>query len=89
MKSAYELAMERLEKEAGPTQKLDDASRDALAEIEKRYDAKIAEVSLKLSTNVTEDPQESEQLRQHLNAEIASLEAKREQEKQAIWDSHA
>jgi hypothetical protein len=42
MKSAYELAMERLEK-AAPTAKLSDAQKAEIAEIESTVRAKIAE----------------------------------------------
>ena len=42
MKSAYELAMERLEKQA-PSAKLTEEQRQALAEIDNVYKAKIAE----------------------------------------------
>ena len=42
MKSAYELAMERLEKQS-PTARLSDEQRAAIAEIEASYRAKIAE----------------------------------------------
>ena len=42
MKSAYELAMERLEK-AAPTQKLTEAQKTAIAEIDSVARAKIAE----------------------------------------------
>ena len=42
MKSAFELAMERLEKEA-PTRELTDEQRGKLAELSKVYEAKIAD----------------------------------------------
>lgn len=42
MKSAYELAMERLEKQA-PTAKLTDAQKRELAEIDSLYKSRIAE----------------------------------------------
>ena len=42
MKSAYELAMERLEKSA-PSAKVTDEQRTALAEIDSTYKARIAE----------------------------------------------
>ncbi len=42
MKSAYELAMERLAK-AGPEKKLSDEERERLAGINNRYQAKLAE----------------------------------------------
>ena len=42
MKSAYELAMERLEKQS-PTAKLNEEQKAAIAEIDSTYKAKIAE----------------------------------------------
>ena len=45
MKSAYELAMERLNK-ASPTIKLTDKQKLELAEIDSKYAAKIAEREL-------------------------------------------
>ena len=42
MKTAYELAMERLNK-SGPSVKLSDARKKELAELDSKYAAKIAE----------------------------------------------
>jgi hypothetical protein len=47
MKSAYELAMERLEK-AAPTQKLTEAQKARIADIESRAKARTAERELAL-----------------------------------------
>src|SRR4051812_44072077 len=47
MKSAYELAMERLEKQS-PTAKLTDAQKTELAEIDSTFKARIAERELLL-----------------------------------------
>ena len=38
MKTAYELAMERMEKESGATKKLTNEQRARIATIEKKYD---------------------------------------------------
>jgi hypothetical protein len=43
MKSAYELAMERLSK-TSPTAKLSDKQKKQIAELESKYKAKIAEL---------------------------------------------
>jgi len=48
MKSAYELAMERLE-ESEPTVKLSDEQRDEIAAIDEKFKAKLAEKELFLS----------------------------------------
>ena len=51
MKSAYELAMERLEK-AAPTQKLTDAQKAEIAEIENLATARTAEKELFLGEQI-------------------------------------
>ncbi len=52
MKSAYELAMERLEKQS-PAVKVTDEQRQALAEIDATYKAKIAEREVFLASQIT------------------------------------
>ena len=84
MKSAFELAMSRLEKES-PTQKLTDEQRAKLADSE--INAKIAERKLFLEDELRKaagDPQAGSELRKQLSAEIARLEEKREREKEKI-----
>lgn len=51
MKSAYELAMERLEKEA-PTRKLSEKTKAELAEIDSTHKAKTAERELFLKEQI-------------------------------------
>ncbi len=53
MKSAYELAMERLEKQS-PTRQLTEAQKAAIAEIETATKAKIAEQELFLKDKISE-----------------------------------
>ena len=84
MKSAFELAMSRLEKES-PTQKLTDEQKAKLAEIDSEINAKVAERKLFLEDEVRKaagDPQAESELRKQLSAEIARLEEKREREKE-------
>jgi hypothetical protein len=86
MKSAFELAMSRLEKES-PTQKLTDEQKAKLAEIDSEINAKVAERKLFLEDEVRKaagDPQAESELRKQLSAEIARLEEKREREKEKI-----
>ena len=54
MKSAYELAMERLNKQS-PTIKLTDRQKTEIAELESRYKAKIAEREIALKDQITAD----------------------------------
>jgi hypothetical protein len=86
MKSAFELAMSRLEKES-PTQKLTDDQKSRLAEIDVEINAKIAERKLFLEEEIRKaagDPVAESQLRKQLSTEIARLEEKRESEKDQI-----
>ena len=86
MKSAFELAMSRLEKES-PTRKLTDEQKSRLAEIDAEINAKIAERKLFLDEEIrkaTGDSLAESQLRKQLSTEIARLEEKRETEKEKI-----
>ena len=51
MKSAFELAMERLEKES-PTQELTEDQKAKLSELSKVYEAKIADKELFLNREI-------------------------------------
>ena len=72
MKSAFELAMERLEKES-PTQELSDAQKAELSELTKIYEAKIADKELFLNREIAkaEEAGEFEQIEQ-LTKQLAS-----------------
>lgn len=88
MKSAYELALERMEKEAGPSKKLTDEQREALAEIDRKFDAQIAAQRLSLEKKMAiAMPAEAVSIRQELAAAVAELEEKREYEKENVWKS--
>jgi len=54
MKSAYELAMERLERQA-PTRQLTPEQKSAIAEIESTYRARIAERELFLKGEIAKE----------------------------------
>lgn len=88
MKSAYELAMERLEKESGPSRKLSEAQKASIAEIDKKYEARIAEARLNCDNAMAAAASmpEVEEARAKLSSELQSLEQKREEEKNAVWD---
>ena len=78
MKSAYELAMERLEKSA-PTVKLNDEQKAQIAEIDSSYKAKIAEKELFLQGKIREAGltgtfEELEKLGKQLAMEIRRLQ---------------
>ena len=85
MKSAYELAMERLEKQS-PTARLTEEQRTAIAEIESTYKAKIAERELFLQAQMQKavaarNVAEAEEIRLQLTREIRRLQEECEEKK--------
>lgn len=86
MKSAYERAMEKLNATSGPPKSLTDEQKARIAEIDTKYDAKIAETKLSFEDKMSGViPPEQEGLRQEMTADLARLEEKREQDKEAVW----
>lgn len=86
MKSSYELAMERLNKNA-PTQKLTDAQKKQLAELDSKYAAKIAGREIALETEIAkaaDDFQKEESLREQLVTERKKLQAELEEKKESV-----
>ncbi len=85
MKSAYELAMERLSK-ASPTVKLSDAQKKEIAELESQYAARIAarEIALKGEMANTEDPEKANALRDQLAFDRKKLQAELEEKKERV-----
>jgi hypothetical protein len=88
MKSAYELAMERLNK-SSPTVKLTDAQKKKLAELDSKYAAKIAEREIALKDEMnkvveTGDFDKIDQLQEQLVAERKKLQAELEDKKEGI-----
>lgn len=88
MKTAYELAMERLNK-ASPTAKLTRAQKKALAGLDSKYTAKIAERELTLKDQISTaaaagETEKIEQLQQQLAVERKKLQAEMEEKKDAV-----
>ncbi len=86
MKSAYELAMNRLEKSA-PSRAIPEELKAALAEVDSEYAAKIAERRIFLEGEIAKtmgDEHAAADLRRQLAGDIASLEEKREAAKEKI-----
>jgi hypothetical protein len=86
MKSSYELAMERLNKNA-PTVKLTDAQKKQLAELDSKYAAKIAEREIALNGEIAkaaDDFQKEESLREQLLADRKKLQAELEEKKEQV-----
>jgi len=88
MKSAYELAMERLNKTA-PAAKLTDAKKKQLAELDARYKAKTAEREIFLKDELVKatakgDWEAVEQLEKQIVSEKKSIAAELEEKKEAV-----
>lgn len=93
MKSAYELAMERLQKSA-PAVTLNDDQKAQLAEIDSQFRAKIAEKELFLKDQIMKAAEaakrdEAGQLQQQLQAETRRLQEEWEAKKENLRKSFA
>jgi hypothetical protein len=86
MKTAYELAMERLNKNA-PTVKLSDAQKKELAELDAKYAAKIAEREIALNSEIAKaagDFEKEESLREQLITDRKKLQAELADKKEQV-----
>ena len=88
MKSAYDLAMERLEKQS-PSVKLTEEQRSQLAEIDSLYKSRIAEKELLLNDQIRPEKvagkaSEVESLQKQLTSEIRRLSEECESKKERI-----
>jgi hypothetical protein len=93
MKSAYELAMERLEKKA-PSITLTNEQKEQIAEIDSSYRAKIAEKELFLKDQIRGARiggsfDEAESLEKQLSIEIRRLQEDCEEKKEKLRRSFA
>ena len=88
MKSAYELAIERLNQTA-PAARLTDAQKRELAELDSKYAANIAGREIALKEEVAKaaaagDSEKAQALRQRLADERKKLQAELEEKKEAV-----
>jgi hypothetical protein len=88
MKSAYELAMERLEKKA-PSLALTDEQKGQIAEIDSTFKARIAERELFLKGEITKavtagNSEEAEQLQKQLNVDLRRLQEEAAEKKEKL-----
>jgi len=88
MKSAYEIAMERLNEASGPTRRLTPEQKACLAEIDKKFDARVAEARLRHEDRSAKaaSAEEYEGIQTEMAAEIQSIEAQRQREKDEVWE---
>lgn len=92
MKSAYELAMERLEKSDPEHKSITDEQREQLASIDKKYEAKIAEREIFLQgklkkAQAARDAEEIEQLKRQIQDERKIMEEEKEAAKEKVRQS--
>ncbi len=88
MKSAYELAMERLEKQS-PTAKISAAQKEKIAEIESTFKARIAERELFLHDQIRKAREagqfdEVEKIEQQLRSELRRLQSDCDDQKEKV-----
>jgi len=88
MKTAYELAMERLSKSA-PVAKLSEKQKKDLAELDSKYAAKVAEREIFLKGELDKaaaknDFEAYQQLEKQLASDRKSLQAEREEKKEKV-----
>jgi hypothetical protein len=88
MKSAYELAMERLQK-ASPSLSLSDEQKKELAELDSKYRAKIAEKELFLKDQIRKAQTEGKadniaSLQKQLTSEVRRLQEECESRKEKL-----
>jgi len=93
MKSAYELAMERLEKKA-PSLALTDAQKAQIAEIDSTFKARIAERELFLKGEINKaqaagNLEEAESLQKQLSIDLRRLQEDAEAKKEKLRASFA
>lgn len=89
MKSAYELAMERLAKSEGASRPLTPEQKARLAEIDRVFQGKIAEREIFLKQQLDaalakQEFDEADKLRKQIAGEKARLEEEREDEKERV-----
>ena len=83
MKSAYELAMERL---GGESKELTDRQKQAIAAIDTRTKAKVAETEIMFDQQLSAetDPAKASLIQQTRQEQIARIREKAEDEKEAV-----
>ena len=92
MKSAFELAMERLEKQS-PTTRLSDAQKAEIAEIDSAHKARVAEREVFLRDKIAKaqfagNEEEVTQLEQELARDLRRLNEDAETKKEKVRQRH-
>lgn len=87
MKSAYELAMERLQQQSPSGPPLTDEQKAQLAEMDSFYESKMAEKKILFDNEMKQamgNPQALQEIQERLQVDIRRLEAERDEKKEAI-----
>jgi hypothetical protein len=87
LKSAYELAMERLEAKGGAHKPLTDEQKKAIAEAEQKGKAQIAEIEIMVQQEVAKaagDPEKLKEVEDRKQQDIAKVREKTEEAKEQI-----
>lgn len=92
MKSAYELAMERLNQDA-PAEKLSDEQKAEIAELNSQLKAKIAETEIAFQSKLDAAREQGDEngveiLQQELATEKAKIESRFEDKKEAVRNAN-
>lgn len=87
MKSAYEIAMERLRQENGETRRLTDDQKKRIHDVDEKYRAQIAEIQMTIESRLAlASMEERADLEHEISERTRQLEDKAEREKDAIWN---
>ena len=87
LKSALDLAMERLAQRDGTPARLTDAQKAALAEVDRKTKAKLAEREILGSDRLAkagDDPEKVEPIKAEQRVEMKKIRARAEEEKERI-----
>ena len=89
MKSAYELAMERFGGDEEPL-KLTDEQKEELAEVDRQFDAKIAEAQIRTKQRIrSAEPDVRREIAPQLAVEIQGVNEARERKKDKLRETFA
>jgi len=92
IKSSYELAMERLAQRGGKSVLLSDSQKQAIAEVETKAKAKIAELEIMTHASLAKaigDDKAMETIKDGQRSEVEKIKARAEAEKESIRQSAA
>ncbi|MDD3694785.1 MAG: hypothetical protein PHG44_02320 [Lentisphaeria bacterium] len=84
MKSAYELAMERL---GGNTQQLSNEQKELLAEVDREFEAKLAQAKFAAQDRRKKaqgDPEKNQEIQEDLELELRSIQVQKENRKEKM-----